>query len=63
MAPAIEEGRLALLAGDSAGAIRAYDWYLRVRDQAEPSGRARDDAIRADVARLVGERGNEGLRE
>ena len=53
-----EEGRLALLTGDTTGAIWAYDWYLRVRDQAEPSVRARDDAIRADLARLVGERGN-----
>ncbi|MDH5805670.1 MAG: hypothetical protein OEZ54_10880, partial [Gemmatimonadota bacterium] len=50
------EGRLSAQTGDTLGAIRAYDLYLRVRDGAEPEVRAMDDAVRADLARLVGER-------
>ncbi len=50
-----EEGRLAALTGDTAGAIWAYDLYLRPRDQAEPAVRVLDDVIRAELARLTGE--------
>ena len=53
-----EEGRLAALAGDTAGAIWAYHQYLRPRDQAEPAVRVLDDVIRAELARLTGERSN-----
>ncbi|MGH7460637.1 MAG: hypothetical protein ACREMA_06365 [Longimicrobiales bacterium] len=31
-----EEGRLAALVGDTAGAIRAYKHYLTLRDQPDP---------------------------
>ena len=50
-----EEGRLALLSADTAGAVYAWDWYLKMRGQAEPEQRVRDDEIRAQLARLVGE--------
>jgi serine/threonine-protein kinase len=55
--PAFREwGRLALLAGDTAEARYAWDWYLRSRDLAEPEQRAKDDVIREQLGRLVGER-------
>ena len=50
-----EEGRLALLAGDTVGAIWAYGQYLRPRGQAEPAVRVLDDVIRAELASLAGE--------
>ena len=53
-----EEGRLAALAGDTAGAIWAYDQFLQPRDQAEPAVRVLDDVIRTELARLAGERSN-----
>ena len=53
-----EEGRLAALAGDTAGAIWAYDQFLRPRDQAEPAVRVLDDVIRGELAKLAGERSN-----
>ena len=51
-----EEGRLAALAGDTAGAIGAYQHYLALRSDPEPPLRAERDSARAEVARLVGER-------
>ena len=51
-----EEGRLAALAGDTAGAIGAYQHYLALRSDPEPPLRAERDSVRAEVARLVGER-------
>ncbi len=48
-------GRESLAAGDTATAIRAWQTYLRFRVAAEPPQRARDDLVRAEVARLVGE--------
>jgi len=51
-----EEGRLALLAGDTVGAIWAYDLYLRPRGRAEPAVRVLDDVIRDELAALTGER-------
>jgi serine/threonine-protein kinase len=51
-----EEGRLAALAGDTAGAIRADQHYLRLRADPEPPLRAARDSVRAELARLVGER-------
>jgi hypothetical protein len=45
-----EEGRLAALAGDTAGAVRAYQHYLRLRDQPDPGPTA--DQVRAVKAHL-----------
>ncbi|HUG28193.1 MAG TPA: serine/threonine-protein kinase [Gemmatimonadales bacterium] len=50
-----ERGRQALLAGDTTTAIQEWQLYLRSRAQAEPAQRAKDDLIRQELARLVGE--------
>ncbi len=50
-----EEGRLAALVGDREGAIRAYQHYLALRDDPEPSVQPEVDAVRAELATLVGE--------
>ncbi len=50
-----EEGRLAALTGDRAGAIRAYQHYLALRSDPEPSLKPEVDRVRAELARLVGE--------
>ena len=50
-----EEGRLAALAGDREGAIRAYSRYLALRYNPEPSIKPAVDSVRAELARLVGE--------
>jgi eukaryotic-like serine/threonine-protein kinase len=50
-----EEGRLAALAGDRQGAIRAYQHYLALRTDPEPSLKAQVDGVRAELARLSGE--------
>jgi hypothetical protein len=47
-----EEGRLAALTGDRAGAIRAYRHYLALRSDPEPSLRPAVDAVRAELAKL-----------
>jgi hypothetical protein len=47
-----EEGRLASLTGDRAGAVRAYRHYLALRSDAEASLRPRIDSVRAELARL-----------
>ena len=47
-----EEGRLAALAGDREGAIRAYRHYLALRSNPEPSMRAAVAHVRAELARL-----------
>ena len=52
-----EEGRLAALAGDRPGAIRAYERYLDLRTDPDPEISAQVDAVRAALARLVGETG------
>ena len=49
-----EEGRLAALTGDSAGAIRAYRHYLALRSDPEPALRPAVDTIRAALAKLTG---------
>ncbi len=51
-----EEGRLAALTGDRAGAIRAYRHYLTLRYDPEPALRPEVDAVRVELARLVGDR-------
>lgn len=49
-----EEGRLAAMAGDAAGAIRAYRHYLTLRDQPDP-GAMTDEVsrVRAHLAALT----------
>jgi hypothetical protein len=47
-----EEGRLAARLGDRAGAIRAWQHYLALRSDPEPTLRAERDSIRAEVNRL-----------
>ena len=47
-----EEGRIAAEAGDTAGAIRAYERYLRIRDDVEPRLRQEVDRVRAELAAL-----------
>ena len=51
-----EEGRLAALTGDRAGAVRAYRHYLALRSNAEPSLRPKIDSVRAELARLDAKR-------
>jgi hypothetical protein len=50
-----EEGRLAALVGDRAGAIKAYSHYLALRYNPEPSVKPEVDRVRAELAQLVGE--------
>ena len=50
-----EEGGLAALVGDRAGAIKAYTLYLALRYNPEPSVKPEVDRVRAELARLVGE--------
>ncbi len=50
-----EEGRLASLIGDRAGAIRAYQHYLRLRANPEPRLQLQVRRVREELARLVGE--------
>jgi serine/threonine-protein kinase len=50
-----EEGRLAALAGDTAGAIAAYEHYLKLRSDPEPSLKPQADRVRAELANLVSE--------
>jgi eukaryotic-like serine/threonine-protein kinase len=47
-----EEGRIAAEAGDTAGAIRAYERYLRIRDHVEPRLRPEVERVRAELAAL-----------
>jgi len=47
-----EEGRLAALAGDRAGAIRAYRHYLALRTAPEPELQQRVEQVRAEMQRL-----------
>jgi hypothetical protein len=49
-----EEGRLAALAGDTAGAISAYRHYLVLQAHPEPAVAPRVQRIRAELARLEG---------
>ena len=47
-----EEGRLAALTGDRAGAIKAYRHYLALRSDPEPALRPAVEAVRAELAKL-----------
>jgi hypothetical protein len=46
------EGRLAALTGDRAGAVRAYEHYLALREDPEPPWRAQRDSVVAELAAL-----------
>jgi tetratricopeptide (TPR) repeat protein len=50
-----EQGRLAALVGDRAGAIKAYSHYLALRYNPEPAVKPEVDRVRAELAQLVGE--------
>ncbi len=50
-----EEGRLAALTGDREGAIRAYDIYLRLRFDPEPSVMDEVNRVRAEFIQLLDE--------
>ena len=50
-----EEGRLAALTGDRAGAVRAYRHYLALRSDPEPALRPAVEAVRAELAKLAGD--------
>jgi serine/threonine-protein kinase len=50
-----EEGRLAALTGDRAGAIRAYRHYLALRPDPEPAVKPEVERVRAELANLVAE--------
>jgi hypothetical protein len=47
-----EEGRLAALTGDTAGAVRAYRHYLALQWDPELSLVPQRDSVRAELARL-----------
>ncbi len=49
-----EEGRLAALTGDSAGAVRAYRHYLALRSDPEPALQPAVEAVRAALGKLAG---------
>ncbi len=55
-----EEGRLAALTGDAAGAIAAYRHFLTLQAHPEPARAARVEQIRSELSRLT--RGEERLR-
>jgi len=50
-----EEGRLAALTGDREGAIEAYTHYLELRSDPEPELLPEVQAVRDELARLLGE--------
>jgi serine/threonine-protein kinase len=50
-----EEGRLAALTGDRAGAIRAYRHYLALRTNPEAAVKPEVDRVRAELANLIAE--------
>ena len=47
-----QEGRLAAIVGDTAGALRAYDQYLTLRTDPDPPFRAQRDSVVAERAAL-----------
>jgi eukaryotic-like serine/threonine-protein kinase len=48
-----DQGRIAALAGDTVGAIRAYERYLRIRADAEPRLQPEVQRVRAELAALT----------
>jgi hypothetical protein len=51
-----QEGRLAALTGDRAGAVRAYQHYLALRSDPEPVLKHEVQEVQAERARLLGNR-------
>jgi hypothetical protein len=47
-----EEGRLAAVVGDTAGAVRAYRHYLALRPNPDAARKPEVDAVRAELAKL-----------
>jgi eukaryotic-like serine/threonine-protein kinase len=54
-----EEGRLAASLNDRAGAIKAYQQYLALRSNPEPSVKAEVREVKRELAKLVGEPGTQ----
>ena len=52
-----EEGDLCVILGDTAGAVRAYEHYLVLRDDPDDLARPQVDSVRASLRAL---RGGEG---
>lgn len=50
-----EEGRLAAMTGDRPGAIRAYQHYLRLRENAEPRLQPQVAMVKEELSKLLGE--------
>jgi TolB-like protein len=50
-----EEGRIAGLTGDTAGAVRAYQHYLALRPNPEPEVKPEVDQVRTELGRLLEE--------
>jgi hypothetical protein len=50
-----EEGRIAALAGDRASAVRAYQHYLALRSDPEPSQKPEVEQVRSELATLLAE--------
>jgi tetratricopeptide (TPR) repeat protein/predicted negative regulator of RcsB-dependent stress response len=50
-----EEGRIAVLTGDRAGAVRAYQHYLALRSDPEPSQKPEVEQVRSELATLLAE--------
>ena len=55
-APLREEGRLAALTGDRAGAVRAYQHYLALRSDPEPALNSKAEQVRTELTTLLGNR-------
>ncbi|HET9294473.1 MAG TPA: serine/threonine-protein kinase [Gemmatimonadales bacterium] len=53
-----EEGRLAALTGDTAGAIRAYQHYLALRPDPEPEVKPEVERVRVELGKLKRQRGS-----
>jgi tetratricopeptide (TPR) repeat protein len=51
-----EEGRLATLTGDRAGAVRAYQHYLALRSDPEPALSSQAEQVRTALAKVLGNR-------
>ena len=50
-----EEGRLAALTGDRKAAVQAYQHYLALRSDPEPSQKPEVEQVREDLAKLLAE--------
>jgi len=48
-----EEGRLAAIVGDTAGAIKAYRHYLALREDPDPPWRAQWDSVKSELGALA----------